>query len=328
MNKSGLFSVAFIFLSIHLLVINTYSQGCCGIGGSLVSGGHPVLNKHTFLVNTSGNYAVADNPSRRRRGSTGILLAYGLIDRLSLSIKTSYIWASYTENMPPWISADGNDTLYLKDQEENSGFGDGYAALQFVIIRLTPINKQELIAGLDLGIPWGPDSKMINGVTLQDNVQTGTGGFSLNGYVTYLKAFPRIYYSITTTIAGRLNFKTRRGKDPGDEFSVLLTSLLGPLFNTRGSVTFNYSRNGKDYSDEFTNVMTISPKTSGQRLSFIPALEYSFTSNFKFLINADLPLWRDKYATLNDNDKAFSAQIYWFIPITKDNPEPIKSISF
>jgi hypothetical protein len=325
MNKSKAFSTLIICISVLFFSNNAYAQGCCGIGGSLVSGGHPVLNKYTILASPSGNYAVADNPARRR-GSIGLLLAYGITDRLSLSLKTSYIWTSYSEDMGRWVSADG-DTLYPKDQQRNNGFGDGYAALQFAIIRLTPINKQELITGLDLGIPWGPDSNMVNGVVLKDNVQTGTGGFSLNGFVTYLKAIPEFYFSATATIAGRINFKTRRGKDPGDEFSLMLTALCGPLFNTRASITLNYSQNGMDYSDEFIDDQP-GYGTSGERLSLIPALDYSISSNLKFLINANLPLWRDKYASLNDNDKAFSAQIYWFIPLAKNDSHQIKSISF
>lgn len=326
MNKLSLFPLLSTFALLTILFDGAYAQSCCGIGGSLVSGGHPVLNKHTLLASPSGSYALADDP-QRVRGSTQLLLAYGLTDRLSLSLKTSYIWASYSMEMPP---------VYLPDtvlhperiHYKNNGFGDGYAALQFAVIRLTPFNKQELITGIDAGIPWGPDRKEVNGIILLDNLQTGTGGFSLNGYVTYLRAFPAIYYSVTSTVAGRINFKTRRGKDPGDEFSVMLTSLLGPFYNTRLSITLNYSQNENDYSQEYTKTMTISPGSSGKRLSLIPALEYSFTSNLKFLINSNTPLWRDKYATLNDNDKSFSAQIYWFIPLAKSEPSHIKSISF
>lgn len=326
MNKPSLYPLPSICLLLFFLWNGTYAQSCCGIGGSLVSGGHPVLNKYTLLASPSGNYAIADNPTRLR-GSTGLLLAYGITDRLSLSLRSSYIWASYSMIMPPVILQD--TTIYPeKIHYKNNGFGDGYAALQFAVIRLTPSNKQELITGIDAGIPWGSDQKEVDGIVLLDNLQTGTGGFSLNGYVTYLRAFPAIYYSITSTVAGRINFKTKRGKDPGDEFSVMLTSLLGPFYNTRLSVTFNYSQNGNDYSQEYTKTMTESPGTSGKRLSIIPALEYSFSSNLKFLMNANIPLWRDKYATLNDNDKSFSAQIYWFIPLANSEPSHIKSISF
>jgi hypothetical protein len=327
MNKVALFTTVVISISVLSFYNNVHAQGCCGIGGSLVSGGHPVLNRNTILASTSGNFAVADDPTRLR-GSTGLLLAYGFTDKLSLSLKTSYIWTSYSMEMPPVVLPD--KTIYPgKIHYKNNGFGDGFATLQFAIITLTPINKQELITGIDVGIPWGPDNKMVNGILLLDNLQTGTGGFSLNGYLTYLKAFPEIYYSVTSTIAGRINFKTRRDKDPGDEYSVMLTSLLGPFFNTRASITFNYAQNGKDYSvDLLTGDMAVAPGTSGQRLSLIPALEYSFSTHLKLLVNADIPLWRDKYDALNNNDNAFSAQLYWFIPLVKNDSHQIKTISF
>jgi hypothetical protein len=320
MNKQRQFSAFVICLLVLFLVNNSSAQGCCGIGGSLISGGHPVLNKNTVLLSASGDYADADNPERHRGGS-GIMLAYGITDRLSLSLKTSYIWATYSNYLPPII--DHGVQIFAGEtvNYRNNGFGDGYAGVQFALIRLTPMNKQELITGIDAGIPWGPDRKIVDGFVLPDNVQTGIGGFSVSGFLTYLKAFPIIYYSITSTIAGRVNFKTRRGKDPGDEFSVMLTSLFGPFLNTRESITFNYSQNGEDYNDHYD---AAAKGTSGKRFSLIPALEYSILSNLKFSINADIPLWRDKYDSLNNNDKSLKADIYWFIH-RPDNAHQIKA---
>ena len=320
MNKQGSFSAFVICILVLFLVNNSYAQGCCGIGGSLVSGGHPVLNKTTFLVNTSGNYADAKNPERHR-GGIGALLAYGITDRLSLSLKTSYVWATYSTYMPPIIVDDElifpGDTINYK----NNGFTDGYATVQFTLVKLTPMNKQELITGIDAGIPWGPDRKMVSGVVLPGNVQTGTGGYSVNGFLTYLKAFPTMHYAVTSTIAGRVNFKTRRGNDPGDEFTVMLTSLFGPFFKTRGSITFNYYRKGPTHDEN--NLEEI---ISGQRLSMVPALEYSILSNLRILLHADIPLWRKGNQVHFSNDKLLAAGIYWFIPIKPDNSPQIKAI--
>ncbi len=325
MNKLGVFPAAVICLFVLFLVKNSYTQGCCGIGGSLVSGGHPVLDKNTFLINTMGNYADANDPERRR-GGMGALLAYGITDRFSLSLKTSYVWATYSSYMPPIVIQGeqlfAGETVHYR----NNGFGDGYAAVQYALIRLTPMNKHELIAGIDAGIPWGPDRAVVtdtagNQIVLVDNVQTGTGGFSVNGFLTYLKAFPEIYYSITSTVAGRVNFTTRRGKDPGDEFSVMLTSLFGPFFNTRESITFSYSQKGVTYTDR-NEAEYIS---AGKRLSLIPAFEYSISSNLKLSINADIPLWRDVNQLKTGNDRAAKAEIYWFIHLPDNSPQ-IKAI--
>jgi hypothetical protein len=319
-NRAPLSSFAVCFLLLFL-ANNSYSQGCCGIGGSLVSGGYPVLNKNTFLLSTAGNYADAKNPDRMRSG-IGMLLAYGISDRLSLSLKTSYVWATYSSYRWPIPKPNGDTIPGETDIYKNNGFGDGYAAVQFALIRLTPMNKQELIAGMDVGLPWGPDKTMDAGVVLPGNIQTGTGGYSVNGFLTYLKAFPAIYYSVTSTIAGRVNFKTRRGKEPGDEFSAMLTSLVGPFYNFRGSVTFNYYRNGKTYDPEYRSIVSY-----GKRLSLVPALEYSISSNFVFLMNADIPLWRDEYQLNYGNDKIIRAEIYWFIH-KPDNSPQIKAITF
>lgn len=322
MNKPGRFSTTGLFLFVLFIVNHSYSQGCCGIGGSLISGGHPVLGKNTFLASASGNYADAKDPERRR-GAVGALLAYGITDRLSLSLKTSYVWATYAYYRSPIIV--NGEQLYPGESivDKNNGFGDGYAAAQFALIRLTPMNKQELIAGIDAGIPWGPDRKMVNGVVLIDNLQTGTGGYSVNGFLTYLRAFPKIHYSVASTIAGRIAFKTRRKRDPGDEFSVQVTSLFGPFFNTRESVTFTYFQKGVTYNDNHEAVEI----SSGRRLSIVPALEVSILSNLRVAILADLPLWRDKNQSLTGNDKAVRADIYWFIHKPGNAPR-IKTISF
>jgi hypothetical protein len=313
MNKKGTFLALVSCLLVLLLVNNGYTQGCCGIGGSLVSGGHPVLDKNTFLISASGNYADANNPERQRSG-TGMMLAYGITDRLALSLKTSYVWASYSFYQKPVVVNGEQLSPGQTVNYRNNGFGDGYAAIQYAIIRLTPMNKQELIAGMDVGIPWGPDGTTIidadgNKTVLIDNVQTGTGGFSLNGFLTYLKAFPTIYYSIASTIAGRVNFETRRGKEPGNEFSVMVTSLFGPFFNTRESITFSYYQTDTTIN-EFKQAVTVS---AGKRFSLIPALEYSILSNLKLSLSADIPLWRDKNQALVGNNKLLKAEIYWFI---------------
>ena len=318
LNKPELLSVVTICFFILVIVNNGDAQGCCGIGGSLVSGGHPVLNRNSFLVNVSGSYADAKKPERRR-GSVGLLLAYGITDRLSLSLQTSYIRATYSPPLViPALSIDSVVT------HKNNGFGDGYAAVQYAVVKMTPVNKQELVTGMDVGIPWGPYSKKVDGVELPGNVQTGTGGFSVNGFLTYLKAFPTIHYAVSSTIAGRVNFKTLRsfdpdqkerklGKDPGDELSILLTSLLGPFFNARGSLTFSYYRKWPTYDRNHLDPNRVKLVTSGQRLSLVPALEYSILSNLRILINADLPLWREGSQIELSNDRLFAAGVYWFI---------------
>jgi hypothetical protein len=323
MIKQGVVPASVILLFVIFLVNSTYSQGCCGIGGSLVSGGHPVLNKYTFLINPSGFYADAKDPERHR-GGIGTLLAYGITDRISLSLKTSYIWATFDV---PFVLPDS----FFVYTYRNNGFGDGYAGAQFALIKLTPMNKQELITGMDVGIPWGPAKKKVDGVVLPGNVQTGNGGFSVNVFLAYLKAFPAIHYAVTSTVAGRINFETLKekddsddllGKDPGDEFSAMLTSLVGPFFNTRGSMTFNYYFKGttRNRGDD-------KEIKSGQRVSVAPALEYSISSKLQILLNADFPLWRKGTQINFSNDKLIHAGIYWFIPVKTENSPSIKVIS-
>jgi hypothetical protein len=324
MNKQGQFSAFGICLLVLLLVNNSSAQGCCGIGGSLVSGGYPVLDKNTILASVSGNYADAKKPDERHRGGSGVMLAYGITDRLSLSLKTSYIWATYSKYMPPII--DHGVQIYSGKtvNYKNNGLGDVYTAVQFALIRLTPMNKQELITGMDVGIPLGPYENKVDGVVLPGNVQTGTGGFSVNGFLTYLKAFPTIYYAVTSTIAGRVNFTTlhkNEKKDPGDEFSVMLTSLFGPFYNTRGSITFIYYRKGQSFDKDNIPI----DKAPSKRFSFVPALEYSIVPDMKLSINADIPLWRNEAQKIYGNDKVLRAEFYWFIHASSTSPQ-IKTI--
>jgi hypothetical protein len=323
-NKRGMFPAFVVLLPVLFFVNNTHAQGCCGIGGSLVSGGHPVLNKYTFLINPTGYYADARDPERHR-GGIGTMLAYGMTDRLSLSLATSYVWATYADRIViPELSVDSGVTY------RNNGFGDGYLAAQFALIKLTPMNKQELVAGIDAGIPWGSHDKKVKGAVLPGNVQTGNGGFSVNGFLTYLKAFPTMHYAVTSTVAGRVNFQTLKKndpsdelmvRDPGDEFSVMLTSLVGPFFETRGSVTFNYYLKGP--TRDIHNVPVVE---SGRRISVMPALEYSISSNVQVLINADFPLWRKGTQINFSNDKLIHAGVYWFIG-RPENPHQIRTIS-
>jgi hypothetical protein len=324
MNKQRPFRIIVIGLLLLFLVNNSTSQTCCGIGGSLVSGGHPVLNKKTLLASSSGTYADAKDPEDRRRGSVGVLLAYGITDRLSFSLKTSYIWARYSYYQGP-IDIPGNPIPGKTVVRRNNGFGDGFAAVQYAIIKMTPMNKQEFVAGIDAGIPWGPDSVKVDGVLLPGNVQTGTGEFSINGFVTYLKAFPVSHYSLTATVAGRVKLNKEKKQGNGNEFSVLLTSLFGPLYKTRGSITFDYFLYGKNVYDIEKRV---TDSKTGMRLSLIPALEYSISPDLKLSISAEMPLVRNDVEKTYGNDKVVKADIYWFIPFVKNNSRQIKTISF
>lgn len=311
-------------LSLLLLMVqNSHAQGCCGIGGSLVSGGHPVLETSSLLLSASGNYSDANNPDRHR-GTADMLIAYGITDRLSLSVKTSYVWAWSSVYQSP-IIVQGEELIPGKNIHfKNSAIGDGSAAVQYALIRLTPTNKQELIARISAGIPWGPDRKMVDGVVLPGNVQSGGGGFSLNSSLSYLKALPNLHFSVTSTVAGGLTFKTRKGKDPGDEFSVMLTALFGPFFTTRESITLNYNVIGTTY-DERGLPETGSP---GRRLSLTPAFEYSIISDLKLLLFTEIPLWRDRNQSLYGNNRSLKAELFWFIRNRRTHLRSIESIDF
>lgn len=237
------------------------------------------------------------------------MAAYGITDRLSLSLKTSYVHATASIYRSEIIKPNGEIIPEKMVPYKNTNFGDGFAALQFALIKMTPMNKHELISGVDVGLPWGQDRKMVDGVLQPGNIQTGTGGFSLNGFVTYLKAFPAIYFSVASTIAGRINFITRSEKDPGDEFSALLTSLFGPFSNFRPSLTLSYYQNGLTYNKFDLAELG----TNGKRFSLIPALEYLPLASIKIALSADVPLLQDKNQRLYGNNKVIKGEVYCFI---------------
>mgnify|MGYP000754841016 CR=1 FL=1 len=124
------------------------------------------------MMQVSGDFLTVKN-LQRYNSAAGLTIAYGINDRLSASLKNTYAWL-YTSWQQKAIYINGS--LYLPEmtiEKRNNGIGDGNIGAQFSIIPMHVLDQKELVAGLDVGIPWSPSRKMVNGVELPVDVQTG-----------------------------------------------------------------------------------------------------------------------------------------------------------
>jgi hypothetical protein len=306
MNRS---IVLLHFIFICLLQSTLNAQGCCGIGSALVAGGVPALEQGTFLIQSGADYSRAENPSRYRAAGT-INFAYGITERFTVSLKSNIAWL-HSSIKQPAVVYNGNilfpETTIVFD---NKGIGDGIIGTQFVIVPMEAINKYELKCGADIGIPWGPDKKIKDNVELPKNIQTGSGTFTIGGFLAYNKTFPLYYSAIAATAAGRLKFKNRRHEQPGNEANLLLSGIFGPFWKTRESISINYKATGVTIDANGTE-----PATRGNRLDLIPSIECTFTKHIKATCEAEIPLWGDRYQKKYGNIIGARAMVYFFIPI-------------
>lgn len=312
MNKQILFSV----LTTLLISQNLQAQGCCGVGSSLVAGGHPAIEMGSILVQPSVDYSSAENPMRRK-GSAALNVAYGITDRLSASVKTHFDYLYSSRLQPAVVYRDS--ILYPEKTvvQQNVGIGDGNVGVQFSIIPMEVLTQRELTIGADVGIPWGPDRKKTDGVELPNYLQTGSGSTTVGGFVSYTKGFALSRLGFSATAAGRLKFENRRGEDPGDELGLLGTAMVGPFSSIRGSLSVNYKFTGS--AQGAGNVQQ--KFASGTRVDLIPTLEFSLSEKVKLSGDVEIPVYRDVNQKQYGNTLGARFMMLFFLPVLSAHNE-------
>lgn len=283
------------------------AQGCCGIGSALVAGGFPSLRQGSVLIQFGGDYSSAANKTDKKALTATI--GYGITNRLALSIKSNYAWLHYSRFQP---AVEVGGVVYFPETTlvfQNNDFGDGNIGLQYSIIEMNALSKQELKIGSDLGIPWGPDQK--NGTAWPKNVQTGSGAYTIGGFLSYSKAFPAQHLSTAATAAGRIKFKNRRNEKPGNEANILLTGTFGPFWKTRESVSLNYKITGVTLDANGDE----EPSSRGSRIDLLPAFEFTFTESINATFEAEFPVWRDAYQKQYGNTIGARVSLLIFFPV-------------
>ena len=289
------------------------AQGCCGIGGSLVAGGIPTLENGNVFVQAGAEHSSATYQSRYRT-SIPLTLGYGVTNRLAVFVKTSYAWmheAVFTQSIVV------NNVVLLPDTTivfDNNDIGDATVAAQFSIVPLNVIDKQELKAGMDVGIPWGPDQKRLNRALLSAAMQSGSGGLTLGGFVSYTKAVPAYKCAASATIGGRYKFKNRRGEKPGAEGSALVSMIAGPFWITTATLSVGYKATNFTYEANGVKV----PSSAGSRLDILPGMEFAFTEQVKASCEATVPLWRDEYQKTYGKALGLRASLFFLFPVFGD----------
>ncbi len=297
-------------IMICLAPVPLWAQGCCGIGSLLVAGGTPTLSHGTLFIQAGPNYAMIDSPAGYKTDAS-LTIAYGITSRISVSVKSSYAWIHSKKFQPAVIY---NDSVFSQSRtiiSDNNDFGDGLLGAQLTLIPLTPLSKQELKTGADIGIPWAPDQKIQDNALLSKDMQTGSGAFTFGGFVSYSRAFPVQYLTVSSMAAGRLKFKNRRNESPGNEASALVSLSAGPFWITHESMSLNYKTSG-------TTVDVYGAKevsTSGNRLDILPSITFELHEHVKALVEGEIPVWRDATQRKSGSSFGLRASVLAYIPV-------------
>lgn len=310
MNK-----IIFAFLMSVLFVVSHLNAGsCCGLGGALVSSGHPSVYQGNILILSGLDYSKNSAGDFSREGLS-LGLAYGITDNFALSLRTNYSWFQNSVFRKGVFDTINNEIIVIKPdttlQYDNNGISDGTFGAQLIILPITLLTKQELKTGIDMGIPWAESQKKIEvdgmSILMPAKIQTGLGAFSLGGFVAYTRNFPEQKIAASATMAGRLRFKDKKENDQGNEASVLVSAIAGPFWKTKEILSFSYRTIGK-VRDKNGNADSLS---GGARFDLTPAIEFSFTEKAKLSLDAEIPLWRDKNQIENGN--AFSTRLSFLL---------------
>lgn len=315
MKKRMLLSLICVFLGSDMVSAGS----CCGSGSSSLAVGMPVLNKGQILVQPGYEYTqTSSRDIVRNTITTGI--GIGVTDRLLLSKNVGFSFLETTNYREARVEEDpftGElDTIApsLTEEYKNQGVADGSLGIQFAIIPMDMIEKrQELLIGVNLGIPWGSTDKrgMVDGVEtiLSKKNQIGSGVFSCAGFLTYTKSFPLQRFTTSGTVIGQLNFKDDIGQEMGNEINIQASAILGPFGPLKISLPVNYQTIGKtkDLAGEYD------PSTGGSRIDVLPSMEFLVNKDIRLVADVAVPLWRTGSEAVYGNNLSLRLSGLFFI---------------
>ena len=290
---------------------------CCGFGTSSIADGHAVVDHGAFLLLAGGDYGqTASADLRSGRASFGV--AYGITDRLALSVRSGYVWLHvstfrtglFDTTVIPTDTIKPDTTLRF----ENQGLEDGSIGLQFVVIPQTALTKQELKVGASVGVPWGiPDKKTIverREVLLPAKAQSGSGSVALGGFIAYSHQFPHYLLASETSLSGSIRLRDKNGDTRGFDVNATATTIAGPFGDFKGVVSLGYGTTGRT----LLSTGVLDTTTGGQRITVSPGIDFTLENRAQFLLAVTVPLWQDENQKKTGNSIGVKLSTTFFIP--------------
>jgi hypothetical protein len=280
------------------------------------------LNYDVNLLQTlKAGTEVLDDDSRERKTQSVMLgINYGFTDRFSMDGFFSFV------NQQRTITPDGLPV----DFTETNGIGDAVLLFKY---KLTPIQNltHQFIFGLGFKLPTGKSDISKDGITLNADLQPGSGawdGIFWGNYIHNFKSRPSM--NLISTLTFRLTGKNSEyfGSqiyELGDEFQLRAgvsdRFIIGKVV-IDPSVTFRYRFADNDINDGFEL-----PNTGGQWVLVIPAINYNILPNLSVNLTAEFPIYAQVDGTQLSPTSRFNIGLFYKLNLKQSNKYDLLDLS-
>jgi len=314
--RTPLTAVGMATIAVFLFGSQAMAQ-TCGCAGA------PLLSSQSISSASKGNLLVGftyefdnidglfsgteklDNRTVRRNTQVGMLEThYGITDRLTLSGTFTLI----DKRRETGLQNPGSSNIV-----NTNGIGDGLFLLKYVLHKNTIRAQYQLAVGGGVKVPFGSFSHTNSGLSLNADMQPGTGAWD-GVFWSYLsKTFaPHTKLNLFWTNSFRLTGKSDRFSNTNDsyKFGNEWVSTLGAGNQLIGNFSYVLQVEYRSIST-FERAGADVPNTGGKWINFKPAVSYSLTNELSFRISSELPLYRDLNGTQSTTTYAISGSIYY-----------------
>lgn len=313
----GSYIKKFLYLLVVIIIVfqvKPNAQTCSCAGAPLISSqslasvskGNAVVGftwEHNNISDIYIGTRELTNQTQERTSNTALLeINYGLTDRISFTSTFTFIEKIRKTGIQ---NPGSSETLVTR------GFGDGLFMLKYNVANQSLWNPYQLTIGGGAKIPFATTSLKANGISLNADMQPGTGAWDGVGWILASRALRSVNMNTFVNSSFRLTGENERfNKDDrykfGNEF-VALTGISGAIID-RLSFTFivKYRLTGSDKRNG--NIM---PSTGGEWLNIKPGLGYQLADRLRIQLNGEIPLYQKLDGTQPTTSYILSASMFF-----------------
>ena len=253
------------------------AQGCCTPGTSSLYGAERGIAQYqTLNASLAYQYNFANrayqgsqqaNDLLRRTASVqslNIELEYGLADRVSVLILGSYVRKSREFTTSSAAGSEIQTTTF-----NTNGVGDLTLLSKYALIQPTISSPFGVSVGLGAKLPTGSYTQELEGARYPIDLQPGTGGADLLGWVFVSRSYPAQQLSFYGSFLYRYGGSNPDGYKIGNEW----VASLGAEYSINEWFQLSLQLRGRGASEDFASGRFL-PSTGGQMYAVLPGIIY------------------------------------------------------
>lgn len=233
----------------------------------------------------SGSERLENRTVERNTRSTLFEVNYGITDRITLSATTTYVQK---------LRRTGLQNPGSEQTTRSNGLGDGLVLIKYVLHKNTIQEQYQLALGGGAKIPWGNSDLTQSGLSLNADMQPGTGAWDGIFWGYFSKTFiPTTNINVFAYSTLRLTGEDERfGNNDNYRFGNELIATAGVNNRLLGSISYIIMAQYRSTSSDKRNDTKL-PNTGGKWVHLMPALSYSVTNRLGLRLTTRLPVYQN-----------------------------------